>query len=135
MARAVFAAFPGLVFSRRSAGIGRVCGYLAGSPVSDAEPMPGPDYYALFAATLLEDYPAHIHVNVQPGMRGQGLGERLIAAFRAHCRAHGIAGFHAVTAADSRAAAFFAKCGLDPRETIEWRNRRIAFLGERLGDR
>jgi GNAT superfamily N-acetyltransferase len=111
---------------------GAMTGYLAGAPISGAEPVPGPDYYEQLDAALLEAYPAHIHVNVRPEMRCRGVGERLITAFRAHCRAHGVPGFHAVTAANSRASAFFAKCGLAPRPTIEWRGKRIVFLGESL---
>ncbi|MGF1620695.1 MAG: GNAT family N-acetyltransferase [Rhodomicrobiaceae bacterium] len=109
---------------------GRAAGYLAGSPVSDATPLPGPDYYRLFPRTLIEACPAHLHVNIRADLRRRGLGEMLIAAFRRECISRGLPGFHAVTAAESRAAHFFARCGLAPLERTVWNERSIVFLGE-----
>jgi GNAT superfamily N-acetyltransferase len=111
---------------------GDVCGYLAGSPVSNAPPLSGPDYFAAFPADMLLAFPAHIHVNVDPNQRGRRIGEALIAAFRAQCRSAGLPGFHAVTAAGSRSAHFFERCGLEPRGIAAWRDRRLAFLGDAL---
>ena len=116
-------------------GDGRVRGYLAGALVSDAPPLPGPDYYALFPAGLLARHPAHIHVNVHAGCRGGGTGAALVAAFGAHCRKEAVPGFHAVTAAGSRAAAFFGRCGLAPLAEEEWRGRPLVFLGARTTPR
>jgi GNAT superfamily N-acetyltransferase len=107
---------------------GEAVGYLAGSLTSNREPLPGPDYYAGFPAGLIEAYPAHIHVNVRHDCRGQAVGPALIEAFCAICREHCVEGLHAVTAAESRAAAFFIRCGLDERATADWRGRRLAFL-------
>ena len=111
---------------------GHAAGYLAGSRVSDAPPLTGPDYYRHFPRGLIEAYPAHIHVNIRADRQGRLLGERLIGAFRRTCMSDALGGFHAVTAADSRAAHFFSKCGLAPLEEAEWNGRRIAFLGERI---
>lgn len=112
---------------------GRVGGYLAGSPVSDQFPLPGPDYYSLFPRNLIDAYPAHIHVNVRKESRGRAIGSTLIDASRDECRKRRIAGFHAVTAARSRAADFFSQNGLAPLTEADWRERRIAFLGAELG--
>jgi GNAT superfamily N-acetyltransferase len=112
---------------------GEVVGYLAGALMSNREPLPGPDYYAGFPAALIDAYPAHLHVNVRHDCRGQNVGSTLIEAFRAICRERGVGGLHAVTAAGSRAAAFFARCGFDERATTEWRGRRLAFLATPLG--
>ena len=111
---------------------GEVIGYLAGALISNREPLPGPDYYAGFPAALIDAYPAHLHVNVRPDCRGQAVGSALIDAFRAICRAEGISGFHAVTAAASPAAAFFVRCGLVERATADWRGRPLCFLAETL---
>ncbi len=94
---------------------GDVVGYLAGALFSNKEPLPGPDYYDAFPAALIDAYPAHLHVNVRHDHRGRNVGSTLIDAFRAICRAHDVSGLHAVTAAGSRAAAFFTRCGLDER--------------------
>ena len=112
---------------------GEVTGYLAGALTSNREPLPGPDYYAAFPAALIEAYPAHLHVNVRQDHRGRNVGSALIDAFRAICRAHNVPGLHAVTAARSRAAVFFTRCGLDERATTDWRGRRLALLAECLG--
>jgi GNAT superfamily N-acetyltransferase len=111
---------------------GEVVGYLAGALMSNREPLPGPDYYAGFPAALIDAYPAHLHVNVRHDCRGQNVGSTLIEGFRATCRSQHLSGFHAVTAAGSQAAAFFARCGFDERATTEWRGRRLAFLAEPL---
>lgn len=110
---------------------GAVSGYLAGSPVSDRPPLPGPDYYQLFPHTFIDAYPAHLHVNVWRGFRGRSFGSDLVAAFQTQCREDGIPGFHAVTAAGGRAAGFFKKCGLVSCAKAEWRGHRIVFMGKR----
>ena len=110
------------------AGDGAVAGYLAGSRISDGPPLPGPDYYRLFLPALIARHPAHLHVNVRADRRGAGLGGVLVAAFLAHCAASGIPGAHAVTAAGSRAAAFFQRCGLALQAEANWHGRDLVFL-------
>jgi GNAT superfamily N-acetyltransferase len=110
-------------------GAGRdVTGYLAGSLVSDAPTLPGPDYYALLAPERIGRYPAHVHINVRADCRGTGVGARLMHAFADHCRANHVPGLHAVTALGSRSAAFFRKCGLTPLADITWRDRNLVLL-------
>ncbi len=109
-----------------------VLGYLAGSFISDAAPLAGPDYYPLFPPELVARHPAHIHVNVRADSRSGGIGAGLIEAFAGHCRARRLPGLHAVTAAQSRSAAFFAKCGLVPSASATWRGRSLAFLARGL---
>jgi GNAT superfamily N-acetyltransferase len=111
------------------AGDGSVDGYLAGAPVSDAPPLPGPDYFALFPPELIARFPAHLHVNIRSDRRGEGIGAELVDAFAEHCRSRGLPGFHAVTALGSGSAAFFGACGLAPRATAKWRGRDLVFLG------
>jgi GNAT superfamily N-acetyltransferase len=113
---------------------GEVAGYLAGAAVSNASPVPGPDYYPLFPDALIAAYPAHLHANVRAGSRGAGIGAALVRTFAAHCRAQGLPGVHAVTARGSRAAAFFGKCGLAECAAVEWRGRPLVFLARHLAD-
>jgi GNAT superfamily N-acetyltransferase len=110
---------------------GDVAGYLAGALISDVPPLPGPDYYALFAPGLLAAYPAHVHVNVRADCRGAGIGGALTSAFADHCRQKRVPGLHAVTAAGSRAAAFFQRCGLRVEANATWHGRDLAFLAKR----
>ena len=111
---------------------GSVLGYLAGSPLTNRPPLPGPDYYLRFSRALIEACPAHLHVNVQADCRGSGIGAALIAAFGKHCESNSIPGFHAVTAAGSPPVDFFSKCGLAVLEEADWENRRIALMGKTL---
>jgi GNAT superfamily N-acetyltransferase len=107
-----------------------VLGYLAGTLFSDREPLPGPDYYALFPPGLIAAFPAHVHVNVHEKTRGQRIGSALIGAFRALCVQRQVPGMHAVTTAESRAAQFFISCGMSEQAQANWRGRHIVFLGE-----
>ena len=111
---------------------GAVRGYLAGALISDAPPLPGPDYFALFPLELVARFPAHIHVNIRADQRGVGLGADLVHAFAGHCKAQRLPGFHAVTALGSGAAVFFEKCGLAPVAAARWNGRPLAFLAARL---
>lgn len=108
---------------------GVVEGYLAGSPVSNAPPLPGPDYYGLFPAALLARHPAHLHVNVAAGRRGSGTGAALVETFAGYCAALGLPGLHAITQANTCAAAFFVKCGLEAVAHAEWNGRLLLFMG------
>jgi GNAT superfamily N-acetyltransferase len=60
----------------------------------------------------LDDYPAHLHVNVRQGFRGQRLGQRLVATFCEQARGAGVRGVHAgVSAENPQARRFFAELG------------------------
>lgn len=113
-------------------GNGELAGYLAGSLLSDREPLPGPDYYRLFPRNFLEKFPAHVHVNVRDGKRDQGIGRALVDAFRNHCRENNMAGFHAVTRANRRPAHFFVRCGMTVQARVLWHERQVVFVGEQL---
>jgi GNAT superfamily N-acetyltransferase len=112
---------------------GEALAYLAGCPDSAAAAPVFVDigYYPLFAAHYA-DYPAHIHVNAAQEHRGRGHGRALIEVYAEMCCARSIDGLHAVTAGESPAAAFFARCGLLPVSEIEWNSRPLALLGMRV---
>lgn len=109
---------------------GTLEGYLAASPVSLAPPLAGPDYYRLFPAKLLRQYPAHLHVNVRSESRGRGIGAALVDAFAGHCAALGLPGLHAITQANTRAADFFARCALQAMARADWNGRPLVFMGQ-----
>jgi len=60
----------------------------------------------------LDDYPAHLHVNVRQGFRGQHLGQRLVEAFCERARGADVHGVHAgVSAENAKARQFFEQLG------------------------
>ena len=124
--------WPGLCFVAQSEA-GDVTGYLAGCLDN---PALSPDfsdhrYYALFEAECRR-FPAHLHINVLPEHRGEGVGRALIARFADACLAQGIAGLHAVTADGDRNNRFFESCGLAVQARGDWDSMGLVFCGRSL---
>jgi len=89
-----------------------VAGYLVGSLADPARrtAFNELDYLSAFSdQTAL--YPAHLHVNVANGMRGAGIGAKLVAAFEDHAGANGTRGIHLVTGAGMRNVRFYDRLG------------------------
>lgn len=60
----------------------------------------------------LDDYPAHLHIDLLPEAQGQGFGRRLIDVLRAALRGRGVAGVHlGIDAANTGARAFYERIG------------------------
>jgi len=60
----------------------------------------------------LDDYPAHLHVNVRQGFRGQKVGQRLVEKFCQRALAAAVRGVHAgVSAENAQARHFFQGLG------------------------
>ena len=58
------------------------------------------------------DYPSHLHVNLKPGARAQGLGAELVARFLEQAKSRGSYGIHANVREDNdRARKFFERLG------------------------
>lgn len=63
-------------------------------------------------AKSLSGFPAHLHINLRPGMQGQGIGRQLMNQFLAQLRLANIPGVHLSAREDNIAAiAFFEKNG------------------------
>ena len=113
-----------------------IIGYLAGC-LEDPAKHPifaDLDYVGTFA-DLSRSYPAHLHINLDPGWRSGGIGARLIDAFCAHAAASGIGGVHVVTGKASRNVRFYERNGFRLLRTTPspWSEAEIAFLGRTLG--
>jgi ribosomal protein S18 acetylase RimI-like enzyme len=94
---------------------GNAAGYLAGcidsfSPASKAI-VSAIDYFTPAFCAVLERYPSHFHINVRPGLQGQGIGRMLTGEFLGMCARTGSPGVHVVTGAASRAVTFYESCG------------------------
>ena len=79
-----------------------------------------------FARCDLSIYPAHLHINVDAGWRGRGLGRRLMGAYIEHLQALGIPGVHLhTTNINETACVLYERLGfslLDARWTGLWGN-------------
>ena len=112
----------------------RIVGYLAGCLEDPAEQsmFADLDYVGTFA-DLSRSYPAHLHINLDPGWRNGGIGARLIDAFCAHAagRAEGV---HVVTGRASRNVRFYERNGFRLLRTTRspGSDTEIAFLGRPL---
>jgi GNAT superfamily N-acetyltransferase len=112
---------------------GEIAGYLAGCLEDLANlPMFRDIFYAAAFSDLSRRYPAHLHINLAPQWRGQGIGGRLIDAFAAHAARHGVAGIHAVTGEGSRNNSFYVRCGFACLRRAEIEGKRVAFFGRLL---
>ena len=64
------------------------------------------------ASAITELYPAHLHINLMPWLRGSGVGRRLMERWLATVREMGAQGAHlAVGATNHRAIRFYRACG------------------------
>lgn len=69
--------------------------------------------------TALEDYPAHLHVDLLPAAQGAGWGRALLTRFFAAVRAAGAPGVHlGVDPENTRAVAFYEHLGLRRLPTL-----------------
>lgn len=70
---------------------------------------------------ILTQYPAHLHINLRPGIRGQGIGRALVERFEAQARDADVPGVHArVHAANDAARGFFDSMGYEPVHRYPW---------------
>ncbi len=62
----------------------------------------------------VDEYPAHLHIDLLPDQQGQGAGRRLIEAACAHLSDAGVAGVHLVAErANEGAQAFYPRVGFE----------------------
>lgn len=76
-----------------------IAGYIA--PPSSPPESP----YGL--AKIINDYPAHLHINVSPTAQRGGVGSALLCHYEEHCRAHGVGGIHLTTSNYNKSACVF----------------------------
>lgn len=81
-------------------------------------------------ADLVARYPAHIHMNLLPRMRGQGVGTALVNKWVAGARNAGVAGIHlGASVSNTGGIAFWTKAGFAPLRTAA----RTVWFGMELG--
>jgi GNAT superfamily N-acetyltransferase len=108
-------------------GDGTVAGYLTGcrdSAGTSALTETIPRYRSF--ADLFDRFPAHLHVNVRAGRRGQGIGTALIERFAEACGT----GLHVVTAPSASNVGFYLRNGFLAAVEREG----LLFLGRMAAD-
>ena len=111
----------------------RVAGYVVGS-VDDPALTPrfaDTPYFAVFK-DLTAAFPAHLHVNLRPEFRGQGVGGNLIERFAHEARSAGAPGLHVVTSRAARNVAFYARKGFHEAGAAGEGAGEIVFLARNL---
>ena len=80
-------------------------------------------------ADIVARYPAHIHMNLLPRLRGQRVGSGLLRLWIDQAKAVGVSGIHlGANAKNSGGVAFWTKSGFEPLQTIG----RTVWFGMRL---
>jgi len=63
----------------------------------------------------LDEYPAHLHIDLLPELQGQGMGRLLMRALLAELRERGVPGVHlGVSPSNTNARAFYKRLGFEP---------------------
>lgn len=112
---------------------GRAVGYVVGSMTDPARDPLFSDlpFLAAFADASAR-FPAHLHINLGEGWRGQGIGARLIGAFGKAARNAGASGVHVVTQRGSRNVRFYLANGFIERAATTIGDTELLFLGRDL---
>ena len=139
-----------------------VAGYVVGAPDTDAfaalcekswwpelrlrYPDPGPPYEGADAGRIYQihhpeptppaviaRYGAHMHMNLLPRLRGQGLGRALFGTWRDRASAAGLTGVHVgVNRHNKGGAAFWQACGMTPIADADTKRHPALWFGMRL---
>ncbi len=87
--------------------------------------------YVLFE-DLFSQYPAHLHINSSPDVRGQGVGTKLIQHCIEQLRNLGLKGVHLITSPDARNVDFYKKNGFGFSTVRQFKDSELLFLGQEL---
>jgi len=81
-------------------------------------------------AAVTRDYPAHLHLNLLPGLQGLGVGPKLLSAWFDRTMQHGTVAAHVgVNRANARAARFWAKMGFRAISPDQLQSGRRLWMG------
>ena len=113
--------------------VGSPVGYVIGSldDPARAERFGDITYLPAFAH-LTARYPAHLHVNLLDGFRGQGIGGDLVGIFCDVARQRGASGVHVVTSRGMRNVGFYKTLGFHEAGTHDMSGRTLLLLARNL---
>jgi GNAT superfamily N-acetyltransferase len=114
-----------------------VAGYLVGAIENPAlqDRFADIGYFRDDFAELCRQFPAHLHINLAPAFRSQGIGALLIEAFADYAAQQGAVGMHIVTGAGMRNVRFYERCDFQQRGAAERNGGEVVFLGRALQPR
>lgn len=110
--------------------LGYICGSLQ-DPSQDPV-FADQSHFAAFTA-LTARYPAQLHINLGDGVRGRGIGGRLIATYVDFATAAGAPGVHAISSRGARNLTFYAANGFPEVGSATMSGKELVFLGRKLG--
>ena len=87
--------------------------------------------YQVFS-DLFEEYPAHLHINLTPNCRGQGVGSKLMKSLIVHLTEQKVEGVHLVTSPDARNVSFYRSNGFLVEEQRPLRSTPLLFMGQKI---
>ena len=77
---------------------------------------------------VVRQYPAHMHIDIDPKYQRQGIGHLLMASFEEHVMAQGVKGFHLVVGAgNKKGIPFYEKYGLKRLKDIKVFGKTVAI--------
>ena len=81
----------------------------------------------------LDEYPAHLHIDLLPPFQGAGHGRAMMETFYAAAAGAGAVGVHvAVSKANTRAIGFYRRLGFRPLEVAEAGETSVVYFGRPL---
>ena len=108
---------------------GALIGYIVGAHVDPARDAAFADIgFYRELQHLTWRFPAHLHINLAPDARNNGIGSALISAFVLDARRGGLPGVHLVTGRDSRNRTFYARNGFGVAAELIWGGTPIVML-------
>lgn len=75
------------------------------------------------------DYPAHLHINVNPLFHGAGVGRELLHTFKQKLIEDNIKGVHIITSPNANNRAFYTKSGFDFKIEKKISETKLLFMG------
>lgn len=112
----------------------KIAGYILGSADStkaQTELTKDLPSFTLFS-DMFPKYPGHLHINLHPDYRGQGMGGLLIKSLCRELHRRGCPGVHLVTAPEARNVSFYRQQGFTHEQTRDWKDSPLLFIAREL---
>jgi len=92
---------------------GQVLGYVLGMPFTLDPSLYGIQPHLKAFQEHFKTYPAHLHINCRPNVRGQGVGKVLVKKLLGQLQEQRVSGLHIMTGPASANKIFYQKLGFD----------------------